>query len=325
MAKKSNLTSFIGGVVDKMSYLTIAVLIVILLLLSSFYFWYFNPYDQGTNCKELSSLNALYFSIVTFATLGYGDISPIGFGRVVASIEVLSGLFLSAIFIGKIASERQYAMLRLIYTSEHQRRLVELEKEIESLNYKLNIALTEHNHNKLFSLSKELCRFVSGVNNYLNFQSKKGDLASAGNNSTFRGFYETVIKLQKTIYDVVRTFGVEERTINQLEQVIAVLNNMSTSMKGFHSDDSRIFALLDEINDAKLKYENWKENLKKGNSKHLYKNDLSEYLLNRVSQKLSEHKWSKDIDKIIAGELGIQNNLSRKCIDKILNYSKPEI
>ena len=37
---------------------------------------------------------ALYFSIVTFTTLGYGDFSPaLGIGRLLAAIEALSGIF----------------------------------------------------------------------------------------------------------------------------------------------------------------------------------------------------------------------------------------
>lgn len=289
-----------------------------LLLICSTYYWLFNSCGHGTDYKDLTWFNALYFSIVTFATLGYGDISPSGFGGVVASIQVLSGITLTAIFIGKIASERQYAMLRLIYTSEHQRRLVEFEKEIENLESQLDIALTEHNHEKLYSLSKELQHLFSGINNYLNFQSKKGDLASAGNNSTFRGLYETIIELQKTIYDGVRTYGIQERTRNKFEQIINILNNMSTSMNGYHSDDTRIFALLDEINIYKSMYEKWKENLANGKSTYEYRTVFSDYLLSRVKQKLSEHTWSTDIDKIIADELGIQNNLSRRCIDKII-------
>ncbi len=43
---------------------------------------------------------SMYFSIVTFTTLGYGDFSPIGFlGRAVASIEALSGLILTSLFL----------------------------------------------------------------------------------------------------------------------------------------------------------------------------------------------------------------------------------
>lgn len=45
-------------------------------------------------------LDGLYFSIVTFATLGLGDVHPAGiFGRFVAAFEGLAGAFLTAVFV----------------------------------------------------------------------------------------------------------------------------------------------------------------------------------------------------------------------------------
>lgn len=45
-------------------------------------------------------MDSLYFSIVTFSTLGYGDYSPSnGFSRVMANIEALGGLFFSSLFL----------------------------------------------------------------------------------------------------------------------------------------------------------------------------------------------------------------------------------
>lgn len=52
-------------------------------------------------------LTALYFSIVTWTTLGYGDVTPAGFGRVVVSIEVLTGYILSALLIAAVVTEFQ--------------------------------------------------------------------------------------------------------------------------------------------------------------------------------------------------------------------------
>jgi len=52
-------------------------------------------------------LTALYFSIVTWTTLGYGDVTPAGFGRVVVSIEVLTGYILSALLIAAVVTEIQ--------------------------------------------------------------------------------------------------------------------------------------------------------------------------------------------------------------------------
>ncbi|TET13252.1 hypothetical protein E3J84_00305 [Candidatus Aerophobetes bacterium] len=43
--------------------------------------------------------NSLYFSVVTFTTLGYGDFRPIGKVKILASIEAILGIFFVALFI----------------------------------------------------------------------------------------------------------------------------------------------------------------------------------------------------------------------------------
>ncbi len=43
--------------------------------------------------------NCLYFSVVIFTTLGYGDLSPFGITRVIAAIEAFSGAFTIALFV----------------------------------------------------------------------------------------------------------------------------------------------------------------------------------------------------------------------------------
>lgn len=49
--------------------------------------------------SEKTFLASLYFSIVTFTTLGYGDIAPHGYMRLIAASEALVGLLLSGLFI----------------------------------------------------------------------------------------------------------------------------------------------------------------------------------------------------------------------------------
>lgn len=41
----------------------------------------------------------VYFSVVTFTTLGYGDIAPYGISRLFATIEAFSGAFMMALFV----------------------------------------------------------------------------------------------------------------------------------------------------------------------------------------------------------------------------------
>ena len=43
----------------------------------------------------------IYFSAVTLFSVGYGDIAPIGIGRVIAMIEALIGYTIPAAFVAK--------------------------------------------------------------------------------------------------------------------------------------------------------------------------------------------------------------------------------
>ena len=55
--------------------------------------------NKGILENTLIFFNALYFSVVTFTTLGYGDISPIGFSRAIAATEAFVGSFTLALFV----------------------------------------------------------------------------------------------------------------------------------------------------------------------------------------------------------------------------------
>jgi len=56
-------------------------------------------------------LDAIYFSFVTISTLGYGDFQPEGCGKALAVLEVLAGLLFVGIFVSRLVSARQEALL----------------------------------------------------------------------------------------------------------------------------------------------------------------------------------------------------------------------
>ncbi|NMP16868.1 ion channel [Thalassotalea sp. Y01] len=54
-------------------------------------------FGAGQNLQHF--LTCLYYSVVTFTTLGYGDITPIGISRFVAAFEAFTGSFTIALFV----------------------------------------------------------------------------------------------------------------------------------------------------------------------------------------------------------------------------------
>jgi len=86
------------------------VLFSLLLILMSSVFYYFSGLRFAGEYQVFSMyatleenviffLECLYYSVVTFTTLGYGDFIPVGFSRLVAAIEAFTGSFTIALFV----------------------------------------------------------------------------------------------------------------------------------------------------------------------------------------------------------------------------------
>lgn len=59
-----------------------------------------DPTQAPVRVLSSAFLRSLYFSVVTFATLGYGDIQPVGrWARAIASVESLLGALLLALLV----------------------------------------------------------------------------------------------------------------------------------------------------------------------------------------------------------------------------------
>lgn len=88
------------------SYITTTI-IVILLFAGAYTSGAGTFLDRGVE-KNLSFQEALYVSIITFTTVGYGDISPLGVNRLFASLEAILGVIINIALIGYILASGRY-------------------------------------------------------------------------------------------------------------------------------------------------------------------------------------------------------------------------
>jgi hypothetical protein len=109
------------------SWLGIAAAVA-LFLFGGCYFWA-GQYSQGLvptyvgGTAVSTFTDCLYFSAVTFSSLGYGDFRPIGISRLIASLEVFVGLAFLGIAIAKLSSARQSYYTARLFSSDAQVRM----------------------------------------------------------------------------------------------------------------------------------------------------------------------------------------------------------
>jgi hypothetical protein len=60
----------------------------------------YSIHSLNLNTETLKDFGyCMYYSIMTFTTLGYGDIHPLGYSHILASAEALTGAFFMALFV----------------------------------------------------------------------------------------------------------------------------------------------------------------------------------------------------------------------------------
>jgi len=101
-------------------------------------YWAFGIFGVGMleftsgSSRPVTFWDALYFSLVTVSSLGYGDIRPVGWTRLLVGAEVIIGLSFFRLLIAKGSSVKQdYTLRRIYYSDVIDRRLKEFADDLE--------------------------------------------------------------------------------------------------------------------------------------------------------------------------------------------------
>jgi hypothetical protein len=103
----SRFSHVLYGYGERPSYITGCALAYLLIFAFAYFFIGVNDtgvveaFDPANSvAQNLAAFgDCLYFSIVTFTTVGYGDVVPLGLAKAVSAVEALSGNFIMALFV----------------------------------------------------------------------------------------------------------------------------------------------------------------------------------------------------------------------------------
>jgi Ion channel len=109
---------------------------------SGWLYYVLTPYGHGVGkdsmpFTEMTFPLGIYFSVVTISSLGYGDMHPLGFSRILACVEVLFGLAFMGIVIAKLTSRRLAYHVERLFAADAQRRLEDFAMQFEKSEQEL--------------------------------------------------------------------------------------------------------------------------------------------------------------------------------------------
>lgn len=326
--KKDYLTTSFGRRVDSISYLQLLGGTFTIWLCVSLYFVVATYFQQGMNfdptciidtsdeCAEKTVievvLSALYFSGVTLTTLGYGDISPIGFGRAVAVLLSMSGLTIIAILIAKISSERQSSLLLLLHTSDVERRMSDFVAQIEMYNYELSGSFKANDIHLTYKNLRGLRSLLEAVSSYIAFHVNQAMFLEIGTDTAIKSL---MLKMGE-VHPVLDSLEPMALNTEKVETgCVSVAKRMRDIETFLVAQNEHKGTGIKNISVSKLEQKYIKLKLK-------YNSAYTEAKVAKVKKMLPKTprgQWPKKLNRTIADELGVSAQMVKKCINELKN------
>lgn len=317
--QKGPLTTPFGRFVERRTYLGLLGIATFVVLLSMVYFaeapnghgLYRSANPVPGDISSVGYWDALYFAVLSFTTVGYGDYVPLGLGRLVAMLDAFTGLAFAALVIGKIASERQYAMLLLLHTSDCQRRLEEFGWDIEDARAVLKKATQQGQVAALKSEMKNAHARLNAVRNYVVFHLNQSRLGAFGNHAALRTLCEELYALQKAVSDSFKALPsnkvLGDRCLSLSEQIYKLVETIELHA----TQEGGVASRGHYLNSTKTEFKEL----------HLWAHSPSnDWLLDQViaiKPPGTLNTWPRHSHKIIATSIGISNQTAQRCIDEL--------
>jgi len=116
---------------EKVKSVLISVLFIPIVILAFAHLY--NPQYYTSSTYDYNELSSLYFSVVTFTTLGYGDFNPTEAGRPYAMLEALSGFLFIPLLFSQLIQMSQSAHEEFEVHRKNQKRISEIAREQENI------------------------------------------------------------------------------------------------------------------------------------------------------------------------------------------------
>lgn len=182
------------------------------------------------NKKVQTFSDFLYFSFISFTTVGYGDLVPIGACKIISVFEGMSNFLFMGVFISKLTSYKNEYMMRRIYTAE-------LEERLQGFTNGLN-----EGHDailKMFMCKKwdeknlqKVLNVVLGARRYIGYETYYGDMYTDVSQKVVLNFLKSIVNFyneinkNKSIFDTTGIGEKENKVLYKIIQTEAIIANI---------------------------------------------------------------------------------------------------
>lgn len=340
---KTQLSTRIGRAIERASYIDILLLTVLALSLAATYFTFGfqgHTLSRNGNPYDARYLEAVYFCIVTFTSLGYGDLAPVGFGRLVASVLVFWGLATIALVIGKIASERSQTSLLLLHRSDVERRLSAFAEKFAASRQKALKHAEAGGVDDLDGVVRALVDGHQAANRYIVFHANQSTALAYGNDGVLSALVNELVNVQECSVSLYKAanesgeIGLARSTralAYRLHWTVSFLrktyDEAATRSSWFEAFAIRCFGKQQEerrfsktAGRAMTRMHNCLDNLEKWRSMNITVDTLDDVY--KLTPNGPMEAWPKHFHKEIATKIGSSNKRVSRHLDQLIRSGK---